>query len=104
MSFLRLGSSPPRCSLGFAAESQLVPVVLLPAALAALLVAALRRARRPDGALALVLLAILVPPMIAACLTDGDEGNRMRFATTPMLVIGLCWLASVARRGCVERP
>jgi hypothetical protein len=77
---------------------------LLPAALAALLVAALRHRRRPDGALALVLLAILVPPMVAACLTDGDEGNRMRFATTPMLVIGLCWLASVVRRRRVERP
>jgi len=45
-----------------------------------------------------VLLAIMVPPMIAACLTDGEEGNRMRFATTPMLVMGLCWLASLARR------
>jgi hypothetical protein len=78
--------------------------LLYPAALIALAVAGARRARTPDGALVLVLLAITVPPMVAACLTDGEEGNRMRFATTPMLVIGLCWLASLPRRRSVERP
>jgi hypothetical protein len=36
----------------------------------------------------------MLPPMIAACLTDGLEGNRFRFATSFLGLIGACWLLS----------
>jgi hypothetical protein len=60
-----------------------------------LLVALVVRAVRPSdlaGATALLLLVAILWPMTAACLTDGLEGNRMRFPTTPLVVIGVCLL------------
>lgn len=45
-------------------------------------------------------LLCLLWPMLGACLTDGQEGNRMRFSTTPaLLVVVICLVGeALARR------
>lgn len=61
--------------------------ILLPAILT---LAAWQQLARPSGqrtAVAAAALAILVWPMLAACLSDGREGNRMRLSTTPALLV-----------------
>jgi hypothetical protein len=60
--------------------------VLFLALVAALAARGNRAKRRNDAAIAWILLALILCPMVAACLTDGTEGNRMRFATTPLVV------------------
>jgi hypothetical protein len=53
-------------------------------------------------------LLCLLWPMLAACLTDGQEGNRMRFSTTPgLIVVAVCLageLLARTTRGHPERP
>jgi hypothetical protein len=73
-------------------------VIVLPSVLVALSLAGLRHSRELGGAAALLVLAIVVPPMVAVCLTDGQEGGRMRFAAMPVLVIGCCWLVRTLYR------
>jgi hypothetical protein len=74
--------------------------LLLPLLVVLLGAKGVRYRRRVGGATALVLLAVVLWPMLGACLTDGQEGNRMRFATTPLVVAGVCLLL----RDAGERP
>jgi hypothetical protein len=70
----------------------LLGFVVFPVFLAILVAKAVRRRRDVGGASAIVLSTTLLTPMIAACLTDGLEGNRFRFATSFLGLIGACWL------------
>jgi hypothetical protein len=71
----RIGRPVPYTLYGF---------LLFPALIVALTVRGIRADRRNDAAIAWTLLAVIACPMVAVCLTDGTEGNRMRFATTPL--------------------
>ena len=43
------------------------------------------------------MLATLLLPVVASSLTDGIEGSRMRFSTTFLMTVGVCWLLSRVR-------
>jgi len=84
-------------------------VVVLPLLLALAAWQQFRCPRSVRTATAAAALLALLWPMAGACLTDGQEGNRMRFSTTPaLLVLELCLVGEVlrrrARRGPSEGP
>jgi hypothetical protein len=53
------------------------------------------RAGAPEG-IAVVALYGLLAPMLTACLTDGAEGNRMRFCTLPCLFVVCAYVGAAA--------
>jgi hypothetical protein len=62
-------------------------LVVLPAILALAAWQQIAHPRTLRSAVALAALLVVLWPMLAACLTDGQEGNRMRFSTTPALLV-----------------
>ncbi len=48
--------------------------------------------RRPREGIVTACLFCHVFPMVAACLTDGFEGNRMSFSTSPLLIIAAAYV------------
>jgi hypothetical protein len=62
-------------------------VVVFPAILGLAGWQQVRRPRSVRSAVAAAALVVVVWPMVAACLTDGQEGNRMRFSTSPALLV-----------------
>jgi hypothetical protein len=76
--------------------------VVFPLFVVALLVRAVRRRREPAGAIAVALLVVVLSPMAVSCLTDGVEGNRMRFSSSFVVPLGVCWLAARGPRRATE--
>ncbi len=76
--------------------------VFLPLVVALAALQQIREPRSVRTATAAAALLCLLGPMLGACLTDGQEGNRMRFSTAPaLLVVEVCLAASVLeRRSC----
>jgi hypothetical protein len=70
--------------------------LLLPAVLIAALVQTLRERSARSAGMAVALFC-LVTPMIGVCLTDGQEGNRMRFPTAPLFAVLVCAVVSRPR-------
>jgi hypothetical protein len=62
-------------------------VVVLPAILVLAAWQQVARPRSPRTAVAAAALLVLLVPMLAVCLSDGREGNRMRLSTTPALLV-----------------
>jgi hypothetical protein len=57
------------------------------------------RPRSVRTAVAAAALAMLVLPMMVTCLTDGQEGNRIRLSTTPaLLVVEICLVGELLAR------
>lgn len=84
--------------------------VLLPALLLLSVGLIMRRGsrRRPEGGALLLCLYCLAWVLVVPCLTDGFEGNRMRFGVGPMqLALSCCllaWLSGWVRRlGILQR-
>jgi drug/metabolite transporter (DMT)-like permease len=84
---------------------------VFPVLVAILATKAVRRRRDLGGAIAIVMLTAMLTPVVASSLTDGLEGSRMRFPTSFLVVVGVCWLLSPGptdsgERGAVagERP
>jgi hypothetical protein len=72
----------------------LVGLPLLLAALALLLPA--RLARGPDAWVALLAALALAWVLVVPCLTDGTEGNRMRYPVSPCLLLLAAWAGAAA--------
>jgi len=71
----------------------------LPLLLAALAVLLPRRLRQgPEAWVALLAAATLLWVLVVPCLTDGTEGNRMRYPVSPCVLLLVAWTAA-ARRG-----
>ena len=86
------GQKVPYTLLGF---------VVFPAVASITVVLLLTRRWRHREALALMALLCWLWPMVAACLSDGWEGNRMRFSTGPAFLIMagyVAWSALAPRR------
>jgi hypothetical protein len=80
--------------------------LIFPLCLAAVALTVLRRRRSADtgAAIAGILLLVLLWSAALPCLTDGVEGNRMRFATSPFLLVLIAYLVRAWRtRGSPPR-
>ena len=68
--------------------------LLFPVCLAAVALTVLRKQGSRDvrTAIAGILLLVLIWSVAVPCLTDGVEGNRMRFATSPFLLVLIAYL------------
>jgi hypothetical protein len=75
----------------------LVGLPLLLAALALLLPARLRRG--PEAWVALLAAMALLWVLVVPCLTDGTEGNRMRYPVSPCVLLLTAWVAAAAWQG-----
>jgi hypothetical protein len=87
---------------GGPAPYTLFAVVGLPVLLAALAVLLPRRLRRrqtgPDAWVALLAAAALLWVLAVPCLTDGTEGNRMRYPVSPCVLLLAAWVGNAPWR------
>jgi hypothetical protein len=74
---------------GIPIEYTLYGLVFLPLLLssAAVFVLFNLKKRRPREGIVMACMFCHIFPMVATCLTDGLEGNRMSFSTSPLLII-----------------
>jgi len=84
---------------GGPAPYTLFAVVSLPFLLIGLAVLLPRRLRRgPDAWIALLAATALLWVLVVPCLTDGTEGNRMRYPVSPCVLLLVAWTGAAAWR------
>jgi hypothetical protein len=81
---------------GRAVPYTLFGFVVLPALVIAVLVQAWARPWAAQSAIVIIALLCLLWPMIGACLSDGQEGNRMRASSEAVLVVLAAWVLPMA--------